>query len=135
MASFEQKILAEVVRERGKQLWKMDESKKTLKELEAERLYFWILNRIAHEIEETYPARDSFKLVIEEKIPLNQESETVLCHGTMAEYHSRYVYGKDINDVLTRVKCSISSMDGYSSYVLQPHNDNQKANMIVSIEL
>ena len=136
MASFEQKIAAEVVRERGKRLLKINESQKTIKELEAERLYFWILRRLAHEIEEADTAQRSLKLVVEEVYPF-EKNETILitAHGDMSTYHSRYVYGKDFNDVLTRVKCSISSMDGYSSYVLQPHNDHQKATMIVSIEL
>ena len=133
MASFEQKIAAGVIRERGKQRLKIQEGEKTKKELEAERLFFWILSRIAGEIEKSSPKQRSYKLTIEEKYPFLQ-GKTILTYG-QEEYHSQYVFGNDFNDVLIRVKCTISSMEGYHSYVLQPHNANQKAIIIVSIEL
>ena len=135
MASFEQKIAAELVRERGKKLLKADKSGKTPKELEAERLYFWILSRIAHEIETSMLMKKSFKLTITEKYLLAEKNEIILCDDKMAEYHFMHVFGDDINDVLIRVKCSLSSMDGYNSYVMQPHNDKQKAILIVTVEL
>ena len=134
MASFEQKIVAEVVRERGRKLLKRDDDR-SKKELEAERLYFWIISRFAYEMEETYPAKKSFKMTIEEKVPVSQNGEIHLRHGLVAEYHSQYIFGNEFNDVLTRVKCTLNSMDGYHAYVLQPHGNKQQAILIVSMEL
>ena len=134
MASFEQKIAAEVVLERGRKLQEKQEEKHP-KKLEAERLYFWILSRIAYEIEEAYTPQKSYKLTIEEKNAVNEKFATVLCHENMTEYHLRYVQLKDLNDVLVRVKCILNSMNGYNAYILQMHSEKKKAIMIVSIEL
>lgn len=133
MASFEQKIAAEVIRERGKQRLKLQEGEKTKKELEAERLFFWILSRIAAEIEKSGSNQRSYKLTIEEKYPFLQ-GKTILTYG-QEEYHSQYTFGNDFNDVLVRMKCTMNARDGYNVYVLQPHNENQKAIIIVSLEL
>ena len=57
MASLEQKIAAEVLRERGKNLLKIADGEKTPKEMEAERLFFWILNRLDDEMEESDKAK------------------------------------------------------------------------------
>ena len=135
MASLEQKIAAEVLRERGKNLLKIADGEKTPKEMEAERLFFWILNRLDDEMEESDKAKKEYHLMIEEIITSNQKGngQIIFSAGSMIVYHSKYVYGNDINDVMVRVKCTLNSIHGYSMYIVQNHSEQRKA--IMSIEL
>ena len=137
MASLEQKIAAEVLRERGKKLLKVEEVEKNKKQLEAERLYFWILNRMEWEMEKSDIPKRDIRLAIEEKQPGGKNGEMIFSYNgnTGEEYRTKYVFGKDINDVLIRVKCTIGSIHGYSAYVIQPHNNTQRASMMVMLAL
>ena len=135
MASLEQKIAAEVLRERGRKLLKVKEGEKTKKELEAERLFFWILNRLECKVEESDTPQRDYRLIIEEKFRCEENGKITFFDGSKAEYHSKYVYGSDINDVLIRVKCSLNSINGYSVCFTQPHNNQQKAIMVVELSV
>ena len=135
MANLEEKLAAEILLERARKLLKGADAGKTKKDLETERLFYWILNVMARMMEEASTPQRDYRLCIEERKTYGINGEIFLFGDTGDEYRFKYVYGKDVNDVITRVECMLNSIYGYSVEFIQQHSRKQKALIRVAMSI
>lgn len=94
--------------------------RKSPEEMEVERLFFWILTRLALKMEGA-SSNTSCSITIKEK---RSSGCLILCHGNVDQYYTNLVIQEEVYIVMQKVDDILNKLPHFHSVLLTPSKDN-----------